>query len=55
MGLTILQAPDHAKAVDMVEKGEADAFVMDDVLLYGLAANRSDPKALKVVGKFFNH
>ena len=52
MGLTILQAPDHAKAVDMVEKGEADAFVMDDVLLYGLAANRPDPKALKVVGKF---
>ena len=52
MGLTILQAPDHAKAVEMVEKGEADAFVMDDVLLYGLAANRPDPKALRVVGKF---
>lgn len=36
----------------MVEKGQADAFVMDDVLLYGLAANRPDPKALKVVGRF---
>ena len=36
----------------MVEKGEADAFVMDDVLLYGLAAGRPDPKALKVVGRF---
>lgn len=52
MGLTILEAPDHARAVDMVEKGEADAFVMDDVLLYGLAANRPNPGALKVVGKF---
>lgn len=52
MGITILEAPDHARAVEMVEKGEAQAFVMDDVLLYGLAANRPDPAALKVVGKF---
>ncbi len=52
LGLKILEAPDHARAIDMVEKGEADAFVMDDVLLYGLAANRANPKALKVVGKF---
>ena len=52
MGITILEAPDHARALEMVEKGEADAFVMDDVLLYGLAAGRSDPKALKVVGRF---
>lgn len=48
----ILEAADHAKAVEMVEKGQADAFVMDDVLLFGLAANRPDPAALKVVGKF---
>ena len=52
LGVTILEAPDHAKAVEMVEKGDADAFVMDDVLLYGLAANRPKPDALKVVGKF---
>ncbi|MDD2923559.1 amino acid ABC transporter substrate-binding protein [Rhodoferax sp.] len=52
MNITIVEAPDHAKAVEMVEKGEAEAFVMDDVLLYGLAANRPNPGALKVVGKF---
>lgn len=52
MGLNIVEAPDHARAVEMVEKGEADAFVMDDVLLYGLAAGRPNPKALKVVGRF---
>lgn len=52
MGITILEAADHAKAVEMVEKGEADAFVMDDVLLYGLAAGRPNPGALKVVGRF---
>jgi len=50
--VTIVEAPDHARAVEMVEKGEADAFVMDDVLLFGLAANRANPAALKVVGKF---
>jgi len=52
LGITILEAPDHGRAVEMVEKGEADAFLMDDVLLYGLAANRPNPAALKVVGRF---
>ena len=52
MGFTLLEAPDHARAVEMVEKGEADAFAMDDVLLYSLAASRPDPKALKVEGRF---
>lgn len=52
MGIQIIEAPDHEAAVEMVEKGQADAFVMDDVLLYGLAASRPDPKALKVVGRF---
>ena len=50
--INILEAPDHAKAVEMVEKGVADAFLMDDVLLYALASSRPDPKSLKVVGKF---
>ncbi len=50
--LKITETPDHAKGVELVEAGQADAFVMDDVLLYSLAAGRGDPKALKVVGKF---
>lgn len=48
----ILEAPDHQTAASMVEKGEADAFVMDDVLLYGLASGRADAGALKVTGRF---
>jgi ABC-type amino acid transport substrate-binding protein len=52
LGLTVVEAPDHGKAIEMLEKGEVEAFVMDDVLLYGLAAGRPNPKALKVVGKF---
>ena len=50
--LQIIEAPDHARAIEMVETGEADAFVMDDVLLFGLAANRANPAGLKIVGKF---
>jgi ABC-type amino acid transport substrate-binding protein len=50
--IDILSAPDHGKAIEMVESGEVEAFVMDDVLLYGLAANRPNANALKVVGKF---
>ena len=52
LGLKVLESPEHSKSVEMVEKGEADAFAMDDVILFSLAANRPDPKALKVVGKF---
>ncbi|MDT4815097.1 Glutamate/aspartate import solute-binding protein [compost metagenome] len=52
LGIRILEAAEHARAVEMVETGEADGFVMDDVLLYGLAAGRPDPDRLKVVGKF---
>jgi glutamate/aspartate transport system substrate-binding protein len=50
--INIVEAPDHGKAVEMVEKGEADGFAMDDVLLYGLRSERPDPNKLKVVGKF---
>jgi len=50
--LNIVEAPDHQKAVEMVEKGEAEAFVMDDVLLYGLRAGREKPESLKIIGKF---
>ena len=52
LGIRIVKAPDHARAVDMVASGEADGFAMDDVLLYGLAAGRPDPTQFKVVGKF---
>jgi glutamate/aspartate transport system substrate-binding protein len=50
--INILEAPDHARAREMVERGEADGFAMDDVLLYGLIASSADPSKLKVVGKF---
>ena len=52
LGITLLEVPDHGKAVEMVLNGEADGFVMDDVQLYGLIAGSPEPARLKVVGKF---
>ncbi|KAI95605.1 ABC transporter [Rhodomicrobium udaipurense JA643] len=43
LGLTILTAKDHAEGFLMVETDRAAAFVMDDILLAGLAANSKDP------------
>ncbi len=48
----IVEAPDHAKAMEMLAAGQADGFVMDDVLLYGIVAGRSDAAKFRVVGKF---
>lgn len=50
--LTLQEAPDHTRSVEMVEKNESDAFALDDVLLYGLMASRAQPEKLKVIGKF---
>jgi ABC-type amino acid transport substrate-binding protein len=50
--IQILEAPDHAKAVQMVESGAAPGVAREDVLLYAQIAGRPDPSKLKVVGKF---
>lgn len=50
LGWKVVEAKDHAEAFAMVESGRADAFVMDDVLLYGLRANAKNPAALAVTG-----
>jgi glutamate/aspartate transport system substrate-binding protein len=43
LGINILAAKDHAEALLMVDTGRAVAFVMDDILLAGLAANHANP------------
>jgi len=44
LGMTILPAKDHAEAFLMVETDRAAAFVMDDILLSGLAATSKAPQ-----------
>jgi glutamate/aspartate transport system substrate-binding protein len=48
LGINILAAKDHAEAFLMVDTGRAAAFVMDDILLAGLAAGSSNPSQWQV-------
>jgi ABC-type amino acid transport substrate-binding protein len=50
LGLKLIEGADHAESFAMVEKGAAEAFPMDDVLLYGLRATAKDPNSFVVVG-----
>ncbi len=44
LGINIVSANGHPEAFQMVESGRAAAFVMDDILLFGLVANSKKPK-----------
>ncbi|HEY8608707.1 MAG TPA: amino acid ABC transporter substrate-binding protein [Noviherbaspirillum sp.] len=50
LNLSLVEGRDHDDSFNMVEKREAAAFPMDDVLLYGLRANAADPASFAVVG-----
>ena len=50
LGFELLGAKDHAESELLVESGRADAFGMDDILLYGLRASARVPAQLAVVG-----
>lgn len=50
IGFNLIGAKDHADAFLMVETGKADAFGMDDILLYGLRASSKNPAEFAVVG-----
>ena len=43
LGIRVVDIPDHVRGVEMVERGEADGFVMGEVLLVGLVSGRADP------------
>lgn len=48
LGINIISANGHPEAFQMVESGRAAAFVMDDILLYGLVANTRNPKEFAI-------
>jgi ABC-type amino acid transport substrate-binding protein len=51
LGFELLGAKDHAESQLLVQSGRADAFAMDDILLYGLAASSANPAEWAVVGE----
>ena len=50
LNLKLVEGRDHAESFSMVEKGQAEAFPMDDVLLFGLRANAQYPTNFTVIG-----
>ncbi|MDO8773030.1 MAG: transporter substrate-binding domain-containing protein [Burkholderiaceae bacterium] len=50
LNVQVVFGKDYADALRLVEEGQAVAFAMDDILLFGLMANSKDPNALTVVG-----
>lgn len=48
LNINIVSANGHPEAFQMVESGRAAAFVMDDILLYGLVANSKNPKQFAI-------
>ena len=51
LGFELLGAKDHAESALLVQSGRADAFAMDDILLYGLRASAQNPAEFNVVGE----
>jgi glutamate/aspartate transport system substrate-binding protein len=51
----LASARDHAESYAQLEAGKADAFATDDVLLYGLVAQRKAQKQYQVVGEFLSY
>ena len=47
----LLTSKDHADGALLAETGRADAYAMDDILLYGLVANSKNPAEWAVVGE----
>ena len=52
LGMRFMQVKDHRDALAAIEKGTAAAFPMDDVLLYTMRANATNPPEYAVVGEF---
>jgi ABC-type amino acid transport substrate-binding protein len=51
LNISVAEVNDHAEGFRAVETGEADGFAMDDVLLFGMRARSSSPKAFEIIGK----
>jgi glutamate/aspartate transport system substrate-binding protein len=49
LNVTIVQAKDHAESLLMLGTGRATAWFEDDILVAGLVANASDPKAFRML------
>lgn len=52
--INVIESPDHGESFKAVDEGKAVAFLMDDVLLYGLISKAKKPDDFAVVGKYLS-
>jgi ABC-type amino acid transport substrate-binding protein len=50
----LVEGKDHDESFAMLERGEADVFAMDDILLYSLRANSKEPQRWVIVGELLS-
>jgi glutamate/aspartate transport system substrate-binding protein len=55
LDLKLLVAPDHGQSFAEIVSGKAEAFALDDVLLYGLIAQNKAKNAFTVLGDFLSY
>jgi glutamate/aspartate transport system substrate-binding protein len=55
LNIKINQIRDHADALISVETGRSDAYVTDDIILYGLVTKARQPGSLVVVGRALSY
>jgi glutamate/aspartate transport system substrate-binding protein len=51
----IVKVKDHSQAMLNLEQGRADAYVSDDVVLYGLKSASKNPDEWEIVGPYFSY
>jgi len=51
----VVKVKDHPQALLMLEQDRADAYVSDDVVLYGLKSTSKNPDGYEVVGPYFSY
>ncbi len=51
----IVKVKDHSQAMLNLEQGRADAYVSDDVVLFGLKSASKNPDEWEVVGPYFSY
>lgn len=51
----IVKVKDHTQAMLNLEQGRADAYVSDDVVLYGLKSASKNPDEWEIVGPYFSY
>jgi glutamate/aspartate transport system substrate-binding protein len=55
LGLVIVATTDHEQSYQQLANGKAQAFITDDILLYGLITRHNAQEKFKVVGDFLSY